>query len=42
LRDRPNASPEEIKQSLSGVLCRCGSYTRVMKAFDILTGRRTS
>jgi carbon-monoxide dehydrogenase small subunit len=41
LRDRPNATPDEIKQSLSGVLCRCGSYTRIMKAFDVLAGRST-
>lgn len=41
LRDRPEATPDEIKQSLSGVLCRCGSYSKVMKAFDILTGRST-
>jgi carbon-monoxide dehydrogenase small subunit len=39
LRDRPEATPDEIKQSLSGVLCRCGSYTKVMEAFDLLTGR---
>lgn len=42
LRDRPDATHDEIKQALSGVLCRCGSYTRVMKAFDILTGRSIS
>ncbi len=42
LRDRPDATPDEIKQSLSGVLCRCGSYTKVMKAFDLLTGRSAS
>ena len=41
MRDRPNATVDEIKQSLSGILCRCGSYTRVMKAFDLLTGRST-
>ena len=41
MRDRPNATADEIKQSLSGILCRCGSYTRVMKAFDLLTGRST-
>ena len=41
MRNRPNATADEIKQSLSGILCRCGSYTRVMKAFDLLTGRST-
>jgi carbon-monoxide dehydrogenase small subunit len=39
LRDHPEATPDAIKQYLSGVLCRCGSYTKVMKAFDVLTGR---
>ncbi len=42
LRDHPNAAPDEIKQALSGVLCRCGSYTKIMSAFDILTGRSAS
>lgn len=41
LRDHPDATPGEIKQGLSGVLCRCGSYTKIMKAFEVLTGRKT-
>ena len=36
---RPEA--DEIKQALSGVLCRCGTYTKIMTAFDALTGRST-
>lgn len=39
MHHRPNATTDEIKMALSGVLCRCGSYTKVMKAFDLLTGR---
>ena len=41
LRERPGAGPEEIKQALSGVLCRCGAYTKIMKAFEALTARST-
>ena len=33
LLDRnPSASEEEIKQALSGVLCRCGSYQKILEA----------
>ncbi|MFH2071549.1 MAG: (2Fe-2S)-binding protein [Actinomycetota bacterium] len=39
LRDQPNAAASEIKQALAGVLCRCGSYTKVMKAMEKLAGR---
>jgi carbon-monoxide dehydrogenase small subunit len=39
VRNQPDADPDEIKQALSGVLCRCGSYTKIMKAFEVLTGR---
>jgi carbon-monoxide dehydrogenase small subunit len=39
LRDQPNAAAGEIKQALAGVLCRCGSYTKVMKAMEKLAGR---
>lgn len=28
----PRASDEQIHQALSGVLCRCGAHTRMMKA----------
>lgn len=41
LRDRPAASAGEIKAALSGVLCRCGSYPKIMKAIEALTGRGT-
>ena len=39
LRHSPGAAPDEITQALSGVLCRCGSYPRVLEAFGNLTGR---
>lgn len=33
LLDRnPGASEEEIRRALSGVLCRCGSYTKIIEA----------
>lgn len=33
LLDRtPKASPPEIQQAMSGVLCRCGSHTRMLRA----------
>ncbi len=41
LREHPHATVEEIEQSLSGVLCRCGAYTKIMEACKVLTGRST-
>jgi carbon-monoxide dehydrogenase small subunit len=32
LEKTPEAGEEEIKQGLSGVLCRCGSYNKIVKA----------
>ena len=32
LDQKPKAGAEEIKQSLSGVLCRCGSYPKILEA----------
>lgn len=32
LDKNPSASDEEIKQALSGVLCRCGSYQKILEA----------
>jgi len=39
LQAHPDAGPEDVKQALSGVLCRCGSYTKILKAVDTLTER---
>jgi nicotinate dehydrogenase subunit A len=32
LDEKPQASDEEIRQALGGVLCRCFSHTRMMRA----------
>ena len=32
LRDRPDPSEPEIREALSGNLCRCGGYTRICAA----------
>ncbi len=34
LDDRPAASDEEIAEELSGNLCRCGSYSRILAAMS--------
>ena len=41
LAERPEATPNEIRSALSGVLCRCGSHTKILKALDALAGRGT-
>ena len=32
LDENPNPSPEEIRQGMNSVYCRCGTYTRIRKA----------
>ena len=32
LDENPDAGEEEIKQALSGVLCRCGNYKKIIEA----------
>jgi isoquinoline 1-oxidoreductase alpha subunit len=32
LRDNPRPSDEEIRQAMSGNLCRCGTYCRIRRA----------
>jgi aerobic-type carbon monoxide dehydrogenase small subunit (CoxS/CutS family) len=43
LAEQPNPSPTEVRAYLAGMLCRCGSYTKivdaVMAARDRLAGR---
>jgi len=34
LAENPDAEKEEIKQALSGVLCRCGSYKKIIEAIE--------
>ena len=37
LDKNPRASEQEIKQALAGVLCRCGSYKKIMEAVRAVT-----
>lgn len=39
LDQNPKASDTEIKQALSGVLCRCFTHTRMMRAIKRYAGR---
>jgi aerobic-type carbon monoxide dehydrogenase small subunit (CoxS/CutS family) len=32
LKQRPNASPAEIRNALEGHICRCGAYPRIVQA----------
>ena len=34
LAENPDAEEEEIKQALSGVICRCGSYKKIIEAIE--------
>lgn len=36
LNSNPNPSVKEIEDTMSGVLCRCGTYPRIKKAIDKL------
>ncbi len=36
LNQNPNPSLKEIEETMSGVLCRCGTYPRIKKAIDKL------
>ena len=40
LRDNPTPSKQEIKEALSGNLCRCTGYSSIIDAITDLTGRR--
>lgn len=35
LENNPNPSREEIKSYMNGVLCRCGTYMRVVRAIEM-------
>ena len=37
LDKKPRASREEIKQALSGVLCRCGTYQKIIEAVQAVS-----
>ena len=32
--ERVEADEDEIKQALSGILCRCGSYKKIIEAIE--------
>ena len=36
LKEKPNPSEEEIREYLSGNLCRCGSYQNILKAVVVV------
>ncbi len=35
LRDNPRPSDEQIRQAMSGNLCRCGTYCRIQRAIKL-------
>ncbi|WP_075350699.1 (2Fe-2S)-binding protein [Algoriphagus marinus] len=35
LNENPNPSRDEIKSKMNGILCRCGTYLRIIKAIEI-------
>ena len=37
LKENPGASPDEIKRGISGNLCRCTGYTKILKAIQDVT-----
>ena len=37
LKDNPNATEKEIKQGISGNICRCTGYTKIIDAVSALT-----
>jgi len=42
LDDNPNATEEEIKEGLSGNLCRCTGYTKIIEAVQKAQAEMTS
>lgn len=39
LDENPDPTPEEVREYLSGNLCRCGSYVKIMEAVLDVAGR---
>ena len=39
LRVNPRPNEEEVKEALAGVLCRCGSYPKILDAVETVAGR---
>jgi isoquinoline 1-oxidoreductase alpha subunit len=42
LETNPNPSREEIKSYMNGVLCRCGTYLRILRAVEKAAGIETN
>jgi nicotinate dehydrogenase subunit A len=42
LDQNPKASDAQIRQALSGVLCRCFTHTRMLRAISRYAGGRTA
>jgi isoquinoline 1-oxidoreductase subunit alpha len=36
LRDNPKPTPQEISDTMTGVLCRCGTYQRIREAVETI------
>lgn len=41
LESNPNPSREEIKAYMNGVLCRCGTYMRIVRAIEMASKSQT-
>jgi len=42
LEENPNPSRAEIKSKMNGILCRCGTYLRVIKAIEIAASTQSN
>lgn len=42
LEKNPNPSREEIKSHMNGVLCRCGTYLRILEAIEMAKEKTTT
>ncbi|NAS12069.1 (2Fe-2S)-binding protein [Poritiphilus flavus] len=42
LEENPNPSTEEIKTYMNGILCRCGTYMRVIKAIELAANTQST
>ena len=40
LEQNPNPTREEIKSYMNGVLCRCGTYLRIIEAIEIASKKK--
>ena len=41
LEENPNPTREEIKSYMNRVLCRCGTYLRIIEAIELASGMKT-